>query len=150
MSLHFPPLSLFCGFEWCKRQYWGWEHDMLESITVILGILSVIVRDCNIWPTCKEERKHPYPCHYEWKIKPASGRQMFWICGKSKDKEKVKLPCNRPWRSIGLWDVEAPTFSRQSDHRWRWGYQPYAPAAVYLQEDSWYSFLLEAQPTPGP
>jgi hypothetical protein len=28
---------------------------------------------------------------------------------------------------IGLWDVEAVTFSRQSAHRWRWG-QPYAPA----------------------
>jgi hypothetical protein len=24
---------------------------------------------------------------------------------------KVKLPCNRPWRPIGLWDVEVPTFS---------------------------------------
>jgi hypothetical protein len=32
---------------------------------------------------------------------------------------------NRPWRPIGLWDVEATTFSRQSAHRWRWG-QPYA------------------------
>jgi hypothetical protein len=30
---------------------------------------------------------------------------------------------------IGLWDVEA--FSRQSAHRWRWGCQPYAPAALY-------------------
>jgi hypothetical protein len=37
-------------------------------------------------------------------------------------------PCNRPWRPIGLWDVEAPTFSRQSAHRWRWGCQPDAPA----------------------
>jgi hypothetical protein len=35
--------------------------------------------------------------------------------------------CNRPWRPIGLWDVEDPTFSRQSTHRWRWGCQPYAP-----------------------
>jgi hypothetical protein len=25
---------------------------------------------------------------------------------------KIKLSCNRPWRPIGLWDVEAPTFSR--------------------------------------
>jgi hypothetical protein len=33
------------------------------------------------------------------------------------------------WRPIGLWDVEAPTFSRQSAHRWRWGCQPYAPTA---------------------
>jgi hypothetical protein len=29
-----------------------------------------------------------------------------------------------------------------------WG-QPYAPAALYRQEDSWYSFLLEAKSTPG-
>jgi hypothetical protein len=32
---------------------------------------------------------------------------------------------------IGLWDVEAPTFSRQSAHRWRWGCQPYALATLY-------------------
>jgi hypothetical protein len=37
-------------------------------------------------------------------------------------------PCNSPWRSIGLWDVEAPVFSRQSAHRWRRGCQSYAPA----------------------
>jgi hypothetical protein len=58
--------------------------------------------------------------------------------------------CNRPWRPIRLWDVEAPTFSRQSAHRWRWGCQPYAPAALYPQGDSWYSFLLEAESTTGP
>jgi hypothetical protein len=62
--------------------------------------------------------------------------------------KKVKLSRNRPWRPIGLWDVEAPTFSRQSAHRWRWGCQPHAPAALYPQEDSWYSFLLEAESTP--
>jgi hypothetical protein len=59
--------------------------------------------------------------------------------------------CNRPRRSIGLWDVEAPTFSldnRLTDGgevvsftRW----QPFA-----RQEDSWYSLLLEAESTPGP
>jgi hypothetical protein len=31
---------------------------------------------------------------------------------------RKSYPCNRPWRPIGLWDVEAPTFSRQSAHRW--------------------------------
>jgi hypothetical protein len=41
------------------------------------------------------------------------------------------VPVKGPWRAIGLWDVEAPTFSRQSAHRWRWGCQPYAPAALY-------------------
>jgi hypothetical protein len=36
-------------------------------------------------------------------------------------------------------DVEAPTFSRQSAHRWRRGCQPYAP------EDSWYCLLITFQ-----
>jgi hypothetical protein len=40
-------------------------------------------------------------------------------------------PCNRPWSPIGLWDIEAPTFSRKSAHRWPWSCQPYAPAALY-------------------
>jgi hypothetical protein len=30
-------------------------------------------------------------------------RKVRWSC-----------PCNRPWRPIGFWDVEAPTLSRQS------------------------------------
>jgi hypothetical protein len=37
---------------------------------------------------------------------------------------RISWPC---W-SIGLWDVEAPTFSRKSPQRWRWGWQPYASA----------------------
>jgi hypothetical protein len=34
---------------------------------------------------------------------------------------------------------------RHSAHRWWQGCQPYEPVAFYLQEDSWYSFLLEAE-----
>jgi hypothetical protein len=41
------------------------------------------------------------------------------------------IPVNRPWRPIGLWDVEALTLSRQSAHRWQLSCQPYAPAALY-------------------
>jgi hypothetical protein len=59
-------------------------------------------------------------------------------------------PCKRPWRAIGLWDVKAPTFSLDNwltddgkvvslAHR-----PPFTP-----QEHSWYSFLLEAESTPG-
>jgi hypothetical protein len=77
-------------------------------------------------------------------------RQMRPIyCLKHHIKE-VKLSLNRPWTPIGLWDVETPTFSRQSAHRWRWGCQPYSPGALYIQEDSWYSFLLEVESTPRP
>jgi hypothetical protein len=39
---------------------------------------------------------------------------------------------------------------RYSVHRWRQGCQPYALAAFYPQKDSWYSFLLEGESTPGP
>jgi hypothetical protein len=46
-------------------------------------------------------------------------------------RQKKSYPCNRPWRSVGLWDVEAPTFSKQSAHRWRWGCQPHVPTALY-------------------
>jgi hypothetical protein len=44
---------------------------------------------------------------------------------------------------MGLWDVEALTFYSQLAHRWRWCCQPYAPAALCSQENSWYSFLLQ-------
>jgi hypothetical protein len=43
----------------------------------------------------------------------------------------LSYPCGRLWRPIGLWDIQAPTFSRQLAHTWRWGCQPYAPAALY-------------------
>jgi hypothetical protein len=35
---------------------------------------------------------------------------------------------NGLWRPIAFWDVEDPTFSRQSAQRWRWGCQLYAPS----------------------
>jgi hypothetical protein len=38
---------------------------------------------------------------------------------------------------------------RHPAHRWLQGCQPYAPAAFYPQENSWYSFLSAAE-SPGP
>jgi hypothetical protein len=55
-----------------------------------------------------------------------------------------------------LREVKAPTLLRHTANRWRKGCQPYAPAALYPQvslfffKDSWYSFLVEAESTPGP
>jgi hypothetical protein len=52
-----------------------------------------------------------------------------------KSLNKIKTNrCNRPWRPVGLWDVEDPTMSTQSAHRGRRGCQPYAPAALYSPE----------------
>jgi hypothetical protein len=49
------------------------------------------------------------------------------------DSQKGKsYPCNMPWRPIGSWDVEAPTFSL--DSRLTDGgkvCQPFAPTAIY-------------------
>jgi hypothetical protein len=45
--------------------------------------------------------------------------------------KRVKAnPYNRPWRPVGLLDIEAPTLFRQLVHRRWWG-QPWAPAALY-------------------
>jgi hypothetical protein len=40
---------------------------------------------------------------------------------------------NRPWRPIGLWDVQAPTFFYKWVHRLRWDCQPHVPATLYSQ-----------------
>jgi hypothetical protein len=58
-----------------------------------------------------------------------SMRKRYYVLFLIKVK-RLSYSCNRPWRPIGLWDVQALTFSRQSAHRWRWR-QPYTPAALY-------------------
>jgi hypothetical protein len=45
----------------------------------------------------------------------------------------LRYPCYRPWRPLGLREVEAPKLLRQTANRWRQGCQPYAPAALYPQ-----------------
>jgi hypothetical protein len=63
-----------------------------------------------------------------------------------KGKRRYSYPCNTPWRSIGLWDVEVPIFSLES--RLRDGgkfvslmQRPH----ITPQEESWHSFRLEAE-----
>jgi hypothetical protein len=46
----------------------------------------------------------------------------------------VSYPRDRPWRPVGLWDVEISKFSRQSARKWGKGCQPYATAALYSPE----------------
>jgi hypothetical protein len=48
--------------------------------------------------------------------------------------KRWSFPCNMPWSPIVLQEVDDPIFSRQSVYRWRWGYQPYGPAALYPPE----------------
>jgi hypothetical protein len=63
---------------------------------------------------------------------------------------KVKLSLYRPWRPLGLREVEAPTFS---DIRLIDGGKFVSPTSwsrFTPQEDFRYSFLVEAESTPGP
>jgi hypothetical protein len=50
---------------------------------------------------------------------------------------KLKFSLYRPWRPLGLREVEAPTFSDNSANSWRQGCQLYAPATFYPEENSW-------------
>jgi hypothetical protein len=50
----------------------------------------------------------------------------------------------------GLWGVEAPTFSTQSAHSGAEVVSLMCQLPFTPQEDFWYSFLLEAESTPGP
>jgi hypothetical protein len=46
----------------------------------------------------------------------ASLRERGLFRGKQTQVQRGSYPCNRPWRPIGLWDVEVPTFCL--DQRW--------------------------------
>jgi hypothetical protein len=45
--------------------------------------------------------------------------------------------------------LKFPDFKTIGTGRWS-GYQPYVPAAFTPRKYSWYSFLFEAESTPGP
>jgi hypothetical protein len=51
-------------------------------------------------------------------------------------------PCSRPCKPIGLWDVEDPTLSRHSAHRWQWCCQLYAPTMLYSPRNITFLLLI--------
>jgi hypothetical protein len=75
-------------------------------------------------------------------------------CSAIKEKNKSKslsYPCNRPRRPIELWDVEALTFSLDNRLTDGGNFVSLSRRPSFTpQEDSWYSFLLEAESTPKP
>jgi hypothetical protein len=128
------------------------EKQIIIMNYFICGVLSFTVSNSNyVVPNCRMITE-------QWIQKDVngSGRGLLWDTIPSfiwKDLERLfrwSYSFDRPWRPTGLWNVEAPTFSKISAHRWRWCCQPYVPAALYPQEDSWYSFLLEPESTRGP
>jgi hypothetical protein len=69
-------------------------------------------------------RQRSFVC---WYVRTCSGRMiavfrsLLSAVGIFGRKEKINR--KKPWSSIRLWDVESPTISGQSAHRWRWGCQ---------------------------
>jgi len=53
------------------------------------------------------------------------------------------------WSGPVFQEVKVPRFHDNGTGRYE-GCQPYAPAAFTPRKFSWYSFLLEAESTPGP
>ena len=61
---------------------------------------------------------------------------------------KVNQSHYRPEVARGFQEVKVPRL-RDSGPGWWEGCQPYAPAAFTPRKFSWYSFLLEAESSPG-
>jgi hypothetical protein len=70
-------------------------------------------------------------CSQRFRTVHVTPREPGALFGASGISDTLHSPVTGPWWPIWLWDVEAPTFSRQSAHGWRWGCQPYAPATPY-------------------
>jgi hypothetical protein len=75
-------------------------------------------------------------------LRPLGYRDRLIIIGKVIPVHAVEAPRVARDRSSHI--------CRHSANKCRQGRQPYAPAAFYPPEKSWYSFLLEAESTPGP
>jgi hypothetical protein len=69
-----------------------------------------------------------------WTTYPIMRCGIEVVCKITTRLTQKRYPRNRPWSPIGLWDAMDLTLSRQSDHRWWQGCQPYAPAALYSLE----------------
>jgi hypothetical protein len=105
-----------------------------QNILSVCDFPRVIQASNRIVPQSRPRRRSSTSLQIHWAysliILPFDAIAMCSLNYWQPKKRQIFL-CNRPWRPIGLWDVETPTYSRQSAHRWRWGCQPYAPAALY-------------------
>jgi hypothetical protein len=101
--------------------WWNWTHHTRPFLSELSAN----------WTTHPLARK-PLRREYLWRYSPAlpapSGfhytAELYTAIGNWENnwtelKVKPSYPCNRQWRTIGLWDVKNPTLSTQSAHRWR-------------------------------
>jgi hypothetical protein len=125
----------------------NWHNHILQRIFLGLGSALILLTAINYLTQYLQilltHRLYPWALAWSFLIHVLLWVLIF-ICFK-----KVELSL---WKIVKAQRVvrrQGSHISRQSAHRWLWGCQPYAPAALYPQEDPWHSFLLEIDSTPG-
>jgi hypothetical protein len=63
---------------------------------------------------CKYSPQHPVLKHASVYVPPLMSETKFHVHTNNRNMYSKSYPCNRPWRPMGLWDVQDPTLSRQS------------------------------------
>jgi hypothetical protein len=112
------------------RECWQWQsRDKLEGITAACR-KGQAARAWKMLPSARPWRVKILSRRADFSIEKIQFKLFNWIWLFLQLILKLffyyKLiknlyPCDRPWRPIGLCDIKALTFSRQSVHRWRWG-----------------------------
>jgi hypothetical protein len=110
---------------------WRWQCKSYMSISVQLFVTQCLAVSCSTVSSCifvpsltfpflqlmpmsrKHGSVHPLPHTFSW-VKVGKG-----------------IPVTGRGGPQGCETSRIPAFSRQSAHIWRWGCQPYAPAALY-------------------
>jgi hypothetical protein len=108
---------------------------LLLLLVVVVVVVVVVVAVTITWATyrdsTKPNRKLPHSVH-----------------AYLPRKVKVKVKQSR-YRPRGFQEVKVPRLHDNGTGWWE-GCQPHAPIAFTPRKCSWYSFLLEAESTPGP
>jgi hypothetical protein len=70
----------------------------------------------NTWSYISTPPPHMFSRHDTLVIKHSDNFESVTSGSKGAEFVSKTIPCNRPWKPIGLWDVKDPTLSRQSAH----------------------------------
>jgi hypothetical protein len=121
-------------------------HTVRNAQEILLFMIFTATGTC-IWMQPNLQAKHPnVPTFTEEAGTPCKFLNNLWTWSKVKEKA---IPLQALTGPEGSRRLRLPDFKTIGTWRWR-GRQYYAPAAFTPRKHSWYSFLLEAESTPGP
>jgi hypothetical protein len=105
-----PRVKWGCCYEWkpplrfkayVRKLHRCYTHALPELLVTLLYKLKIYKTKSQKWKPRKPQ------------VIPSESNSVPHVTetSKAKKKKRQNYPCNRPWRSIGLWDVEAPISS---------------------------------------